>query len=614
MIAKMLKVYCVCRNSDRQRLLDALADLGVLHITPVDPGRAVAAEQTVTALDRLARARQVLADLEPTGQRPSVDAVTAAEETLEIERQRGELRNRLVTLARQVDHLAIWGDMRTDQLAQLRQAGIEPRFYAVPADQLDQVRAEVVQQIASDIGGDRVAVAIIDRDDNAALPDGAQELEPPAVDRPTLRAEAADIDTQLTDLDNRQRELAHLVGDMQRRHAELSRQAAFTVAEGSGFDQGELYAIQGWAPQDRTTDLPAGLEKAGLDVAVQAIEPAEDELPPTLVRYPKWVKPIKALFKILNTTPGYREFDLAPFFMLAMPIFTAMLVGDAGYGLLFVLAGALGYRKLAKLGGPSAPQLIIVFGVATVLWGAMTGNYFGVSPHNMMQADGPWPILGQALGQVDFLWRADDAVSRLLVIKISFVLAVLHLVTSHLRQVIGFFPDPRFIAEIGWCAFLIGMFGVVWIMFDPDAPVIPVNAILALMGGGAAMIVLFGFPRRNPLARVGLGLIGSIMPMINAFGDTISYIRLMAVGLASYYIAVAFNGLAMDVAGGHKALWIAAAVILVLAHAMNIVLCLIAIFAHGVRLNMLEFSSNAGVQWTGYAYEPFALAATDEGA
>jgi V/A-type H+-transporting ATPase subunit I len=45
--------------------------------------------------------------------------------------------------------------------------------------------------------------------------------------------------------------------------------------------------------------------------------------------------------------------------------------------------------------------------------------------------------------------------------------------------------------------------------------------------------------------------------------------------------------------------------ILIFGHGLNIALATIAIFAHGVRLNMLEFSNHAGVQWNGYAYRPF---------
>jgi len=44
MIVPMRKVYIVCRRHERHRLLDALGELGVVHIAPVDPAKAVVDE------------------------------------------------------------------------------------------------------------------------------------------------------------------------------------------------------------------------------------------------------------------------------------------------------------------------------------------------------------------------------------------------------------------------------------------------------------------------------------------------------------------------------------------------------------------------------------------
>ena len=54
------------------------------------------------------------------------------------------------------------------------------------------------------------------------------------------------------------------------------------------------------------------------------------------------------------------------------------------------------------------------------------------------------------------------------------------------------------------------------------------------------------------------------------------------------------------------ATWGVAWIVVLFGHGLNIGLCVIAIFAHGVRLNMLEFSNNVGVQWAGRKYQPFA--------
>lgn len=606
MIVTMRKVFVACSAGDRDRLLLALRGLGAVHLIPVDPAAAVADETTLHQRDALGRAMQILGGVAPQGAGPELEPLAAAQEALDIQRRSVERQNRLAMLHRQIEQLALWGDVRSEQVEQLTAAGIELKFYSVPAVEVSQIRAELVEPLR-ELPGKRVLLAVVWRsEDQISLPDSAEVLAFPTRDRPSLRAEAGEIHTALhCDID-RLHELANLLPAIRTEHDVARARAEYVVAQRGGVDARALFAVQGWTPVQRAQSLSNELSAKGVSAAVQAVEPAEDEEPPTLVRYPKWAKPIEALFKILGTTPGYREHDLSPYFMLALPIFTAMLIGDAGYGLLFVLvAGLFGKKLTAATGSKTEAQLILIFGVVTVVWGVLTGNYFGVAPAEMQGAVAPFCWLGDAFQPLALLWRADPEASRLIVIQISFLLAVIHLVTAHFLQVMGYWPHQKAIAELGWCAFLTGMFGVVWAMFSPT-PILPVPGILGLLIAGGAMIVLFSAPDRNPFKRLGLGLLANIMPAINTFGDTISYIRLMAVGLASYYIASAFNGLGMEAIRAGWWYWLPGAMIFLAAHALNLILCLIAIFAHGVRLNMLEFSSNSGVQWAGHPYAPFA--------
>jgi V/A-type H+-transporting ATPase subunit I len=48
-----------------------------------------------------------------------------------------------------------------------------------------------------------------------------------------------------------------------------------------------------------------------------------------------------------------------------------------------------------------------------------------------------------------------------------------------------------------------------------------------------------------------------------------------------------------------------AALILFFGHTLNIVMGAMSVIVHGVRLNMLEFSGQLGMQWTGVPYKPF---------
>ena len=92
---------------------------------------------------------------------------------------------------------------------------------------------------------------------------------------------------------------------------ELQSHAAFTVASRSGLDQDVIFALQGWAPAKQVGSLATELTAAGVPAAVEILQPAEDEQPPTFIQYPRWARPIKALFDMLGTLPGYREYDLA---------------------------------------------------------------------------------------------------------------------------------------------------------------------------------------------------------------------------------------------------------------------------------------------------------------
>jgi V/A-type H+-transporting ATPase subunit I len=190
-------------------------------------------------------------------------------------------------------------------------------------------------------------------------------------------------------------------------------------------------------------------------------------------------------------------------------------------------------------------------------------------------------------------------------IKVCFLLGSAHLILAHLRRVVALAPSPAALADLGWCGVLGAMLGLIWNLFFREAP-LPGSLTHVSYGAGAlgfALVALFGAPDPNPLVRVAKGFGGGLFPLIGAFGDTLSYIRLAAVGLASFYLAVAIDTLAAQAAAAGT--WVAGLPILLVGHSLNMTLSLVAILAHGVRLNLLEFSNHSGLQWAGYPYRPF---------
>jgi len=582
-IVPMKKVFVVGRQADHDRLLTALGELGVLHLLPADPDGAVADERMLSALDETDRAIQILSQHEPAGDAPSLEATDAVAEVLHLRHAGAEARARLNILHRQINQLAVWGDMRLDQFDALQAAGVSLTFAAVRTKELDEVSAELIHRIGAPSGGKQL-VALASRSGNITLPESATLHDLPPRDRPTVVAEAADIDASLKAGNDRLAELAHLLPAIQTRRNELRAAAEFSVASKGALVGDALTALQGWAPADHADTLAVDLAAKELDAAVEAFEPTEDDAPPTLIKYPRWAMPIKGLFDIMGTFAGYKEFDVGVPFMLALPIFAAMLIGDGGYGALILVTLLLGYKKIAPKLGREFVQLLIVVGATTLIWGILSGSFFG------------FLLIKSPLIPVNL---TDE--SRALVMKISFVMGAIHLSLAQLWQAVRYFPNIRFLSKVGWAIFIWGMFGVVLQL------VVGIPSLLGwdqpfryLLIAGAALAVSFAHPNRNLLKALGLGLADFPLAGISAFSDVTSYVRLMAVGLASGVLASSFNDMAMEIG-----FWPLTIVVMILGHGLNLALCLIALFAHGVRLNMLEFSSNLGMQWTGYAYQPF---------
>jgi len=587
MIVPMHKAFIVARAAQRDRLLDALGALGVVHLTPVAPQQAAPQERTLAEVARLQTALARLRTLTATGAPPGLAPLEAAEEVARLVRQAAEKNERLTSLHQQAQRLALWGNVRLEQFQSLAQAGLDVRFYAVPPARLGELQAPCVQPLGT-LADKRRLVAVVARGEPAPTPDGAELIALPPRDRASILAEAAQIDRQLQQDAQRLTQLAHLTPALEKELARLEAQAEITVATRGGLAADPLYALQGWVPAEKAPGIAPALQEQGLPAAVVCREPSDEDRPPTLIRAPRWCGPIEGLFRILGTVAGYREFDVSVAFMIALPIFSAILIGDAGYGAVLLLGPLLRWRKVTGLLGEQFTKLLMVIGGATIVWGCLSASFFGYAPY---QSVIPVNMTDQ---------------SRFLMMNISFTIGSVHLSLAQLWQAARLFPSPAALSKLGWALFLWGMYGVVR-MFVLGAPLSFRTPWPYCLIVGAALAILFAVPSRNVVKMVLLGLANFPLALLSTFSDTISYVRLMAVGLAGSVLAGSFNQLAL--AAGTLLITVPA---LVFGHGLNLGLALIALFSHGVRLNMLEFSNNLGMQWAGYTYKPFTRRVNQE--
>ena len=152
---------------------------------------------------------------------------------------------------------------------------------------------------------------------------------------------------------------------------------------------------------------------------------------------------------MLGLVPGYREKDISRYFLVFMTLFFAMIIGDAGYGLLLVvlaLALNLKSRKCSDLNA-----LIYVFGGATVIWGALTGTWFGSEtiinnvPLLRMFVIPGLTNFPEAFGQ-NSLAVQDNMMT------LCFSIGTIHLSLACVLCILDKIPkkDLSFIADLGW--------------------------------------------------------------------------------------------------------------------------------------------------------------------
>jgi V/A-type H+-transporting ATPase subunit I len=122
---------------------------------------------------------------------------------------------------------------------------------------------------------------------------------------------------------------------------------------------------------------------------------------------------------------------------------------------------------------------------------------------------------------------------------------------------------------------------------------------------GAAGIIFFASPSRNPFARFFGGLY-RLYDISRYLADVLSYSRLLALGLATTVIAMVVNNLSQTALGIPWVGWLVAALIFAGGHLFNLAISFLGGFVHSMRLQFVEFFSKF-FKSGGSPFKPFEL-------
>jgi len=370
-----------------------------------------------------------------------------------------------------------------------------------------------------------------------------------------------------------------------------NRLASETAIEGMGDIQSKVKYLRGFIPKDLVSEFKKVADQEVWGYAIK--EPTNIEEVPVYIKNPKWINIINPMMKFIDIVPGYKEIDVSIYFLIAFALFFAMLVGDAGYGLIFLVLTFIFRKKMT----PQLRTLIYVLSSSTIVWGVLSGTYFGAEQIAQL------PFLKDAVITNISSFGVDNVNFMMF---LSFLIGAIHLTVAHVIRFFQFINSIKAISEIGWILLIWGLFFVTGQLVLGDTPPVWYKWLFFV---GASLVILFSKESDNFLKSMGASIANLPLSLINGFSDIVSYVRLFAVGMATAAVAASFNNMILPegVIGMGVLDFIMAAIALLLGHTLNIALALMAVLVHGIRLNTLEFAGHLGIQFSGEAYNPFKL-------
>ena len=380
----------------------------------------------------------------------------------------------------------------------------------------------------------------------------------------------------------------------------------------------ETFVLEGWVPFDDVEKIKAGLNQAaGGKIFVEVDEENINyEDVPVEYNNPGITKPGEVLLD-LYARPKYRELDPTIILGIMFPILFGVIVGDVGYGLIYLVITLILRKFILRLGDMGKKIMGVMYGVSisTIVFGLIYSEFFTLSLwwHPLLF------VRHLPIGEV----HAPNIMDLLV---LSVALGIIYISVGRIFGMInharmdhkGPHRTKAILSNLGWNFMLWGMLLALFSLIDLNAvlakanmliwvPYIPgtagtVTLIIAIVMFVAGLVFVV---RENPLDLMELPS--------NLLSHMLSFSRIAAIGLSSVaigmvvnYFARMFFGIAFD--GGFTVLSIvliiAAVLLIIIGHAVNAVLGVLDGAINSIRLHFVEFFMKF-YQGGGIIYKPF---------
>lgn len=602
MVTPMIKYTFLLHHLQREKLLDALGFAGIVDITvsgwlPDDRDKEIVADvqRASVAVEKLrsfaivnSKAEEPIgaADIKFTDAEELIDAYYKSASKIE------QLTPMVMKVNREVSELSVWGDFDCELVSRLESEGLFIHYFTVNESRFDpKWNEEYNLVVCSNISKVLHFVIVNDSKESFNLAGAVAEksLTHSVSEKKTeLKQIIDDIEYHNSVLAKATEDIDIIVSYMSKQKEQLSerkvKQTNRVVADG------QLLIIEGWSPINRTDEVDKLFDDNSSIIVVKE-RATEDDNPPILLKNNKFAR-LSEIVTRLYSMPRYTELDLTPFFAPFFVFFVGICFGDLGYGILVFAVALVAYYKLKDIAMRDVASLVMWCCVAAMVMGCITGTFFGIELSKVEMFKGI-PFLGQM-----------DMFSFALVVGVIQILYAMFIKGISAIKRKGW---KHGISTFSW-AFTIIMSAFAFfaqdmgINFSMSSVLYKVLLTIFLL----SYIFFINPDKKNLFSNLGGGLWELYNALTSMLGDTLSYIRLFALGLSSGIIAGVFNDLAVGMSGDIPVLkYVFMAIILIIGHGMNIAMAAISSFVHPLRLTLVEFYKCAGFEGGGRDYEPF---------